>query len=137
MSAQRRSANHCGDLPSNSLVLAEPQCSRMRELLEACGLYFHMIENRFSVPIPKFATARRTPGSELRDRRTLEPISKSPEEDEEASELDEAEEVLRIELPAHQQASAPLNPGEEAFYHPAPCISAEPSAILCERVHPI
>src|SRR5436190_20762693 len=48
MSAQRRSANHCGDLPSNSLVLAEPQCSRMRELLEACRLYFHMIENRFS-----------------------------------------------------------------------------------------
>jgi hypothetical protein len=69
--------------------------------------------------------------------RTLEPISKSPEEDEEASELDEAEEVLRIELPADQQASAPLNPGEEAFDQPAPCISAEPSAILCERLHPI
>src|SRR3954465_1132198 len=67
----------------------------------------------------------------------LEPISKSPEEDEEASEVDEAEEVLRIELPADQQASAPLNPGEEAFDQPAPCISAEPSAILCERVHPI
>ena len=44
--------------------------------------------------------------------------------------MDEAEEVLRIELPADQQASAPLNPGEEAFDQPAPGISPKPSSIL-------
>ena len=46
---------------------------------------------------------------------TLEPISKSPEEDDEASELDEAEEVLRVIFPAHKYAALPLDPGEEAF----------------------
>ena len=49
----------------------------------------------------------------------LEPISKSPEEDDEASELDEAEEVLGVILPAHKYAALPLDPGEEAFYQPA------------------
>src|SRR5262249_47907980 len=40
----------------------------------------------------------------------LEPISKSPEEDDEASELDEAEEVLGVILPAHKYAALPLDP---------------------------
>ena len=44
----------------------------------------------------------------------VEPISKSPEEDDEASELDEAEEVLGVILPAHKYAALPLDPGEEA-----------------------
>jgi hypothetical protein len=48
-------------------------------------------------------------------RFTLEPISKSPAEDDEASELDEAEEVLRVIFPAHKYAALPLDPGEEAF----------------------
>src|SRR5579862_1293161 len=69
--------------------------------------------------------------------RTLEPISKLPEEDEQASELDEAEEVLRVELPSDQEAAAPLNPGEEAFDQPAPSISAEPATVLGERLHPV
>src|SRR6476619_8154978 len=63
---------------------------------------------------------------------TLEPISKLPEEDEQASELDEAEEVLRVELPADQQTTAPLDPSEEAFDQPAPSVSAEPAAVLGE-----
>ena len=60
----------------------------------------------------------------------LEPISKSLEEDDEASELHEAEEVLRIELPADKDAALPLNPGEEPFDQPAPGISAKAAAIL-------
>jgi hypothetical protein len=34
---------------------------------------------------------------------------------EQASELDETEEVLRVELPTDQQMAPPLNPGKEAF----------------------
>jgi hypothetical protein len=54
-----------------------------------------------------------------RVRERLGPISKSPEEDDEASQLDEAEEVLGVILPAHKYAALPLDPGEEAFYQPA------------------
>ena len=64
------------------------------------------------------------------EKRILEPISKSLEEDDEASELHEAEEVLRIELPADKDAALPLNPGEEPFDQPAPGISAKAAAIL-------
>ena len=60
----------------------------------------------------------------------LEPISKSSEEDEEAGELHEAKEVLRIKLPADKNATLPLYPGEEAFNQPAPGISPKPSSIL-------
>jgi hypothetical protein len=45
----------------------------------------------------------------------LEPIATLPEENEQASELDETEEVLRVELPTDQQMAPPLNPGKEAF----------------------
>ena len=62
---------------------------------------------------------------------SLEPISKSPEEDKEASELDEAEEVLWVELPSNQDAALPLNPGEEAFDELASLVSHQPAAILC------
>ena len=54
--------------------------------------------------------------------RWLEPISKSSEEDDEASELHEAKEVLGIELPAHEKAALPLNPGEEPLDQTAPRI---------------
>ena len=60
----------------------------------------------------------------------IEPISKSSEEDEEAGELHEAKEVLRIKLPADKNATLPLYPGEEAFNQPAPGISPKPSSIL-------
>src|SRR6201987_881676 len=60
----------------------------------------------------------------------LEPISKSFEEDNEASELHEAKEVLRIKLPADKDAALPLNPGEEPFDQPAPGISPKSASIL-------
>ena len=65
----------------------------------------------------------------------LEPISKSPEQDDEASELDEAKEVLGIVLPAHQDATLPLYPGKEALYQPAPCVSPQAAVVLRRRLH--
>ena len=65
-----------------------------------------------------------------RVRERLGPISKSPEEDDEASELDEAEEVLRVIFPAHKYAALPLDPGEEAFYQPPSGVSSESAAVL-------
>ena len=61
----------------------------------------------------------------------LEPISKSLEEDDQASELDEAEEVLWVILPSDEDATLPLNPCEEAFDHQPPCVSPQPASILC------
>jgi hypothetical protein len=55
---------------------------------------------------------------------SLEPISKSSEEDNEAGELDKAEEVLSVVLPADEYATLPLYPGEEAFDEPAPLVTA-------------
>ena len=55
---------------------------------------------------------------------SLEPISKSSEEDNEASELDKAEEVLSVVLPADKDATLPLYPGEEALDEPAPHVTA-------------
>ena len=54
----------------------------------------------------------------------LEPISKSPEEDNEAGELDKTEEVLGVVFPADQDATLPLDPGEEALDEPASHIAA-------------
>ena len=54
----------------------------------------------------------------------LEPISKSSEEDDEAGELDKAEEVLSVVLPADEYATLPLYPGEEALDEPAPLVTA-------------
>src|SRR6266511_3557305 len=42
----------------------------------------------------------------------LEPISKSPEEDNEAGELNKAEEVLGVVLPADEDSALPLDPGD-------------------------
>src|ERR1700760_2639893 len=70
---------------------------------------------------------------ELYSDQCLEPISKSPEEDDQASELDEAEEVLWVILPSDEAATLPLNPCEEALDHPSPCISPQPASILGGR----
>ena len=43
----------------------------------------------------------------------LEPISKSPEEDNEAGELNKAQEVLGVVLPADENSALPLDPGEK------------------------
>jgi hypothetical protein len=45
----------------------------------------------------------------------LEPISKSPEEDSEAGELNKAQEILGVVLPADEDSTLPLHPGEEAL----------------------
>jgi pimeloyl-ACP methyl ester carboxylesterase len=50
---------------------------------------------------------------------SLEPISKSPEEDNEAGELNKAQEVLGVVLPADEDSALPLDPGEEALNDPA------------------
>jgi len=49
----------------------------------------------------------------------LEPISKSPEEDNEAGELNKAQEILGMVLPADEDSALPLDPGEEALNEPA------------------
>jgi hypothetical protein len=54
----------------------------------------------------------------------LEAISKSSEEDNEASELDEAEEVLSVVLPADEDPTLPLYPGEEALDEPTSHVTA-------------
>src|SRR5262249_10974180 len=68
---------------------------------------------------PTFTSVRVQPES-------VEPISKPLEEDDEASELNEAEEVLGVILPLHKHAALPLDPGEDAFYQPpsAYCVAA-------------
>ena len=58
------------------------------------------------------------------DADVVEPISKSSEEDNEAGELDKAEEVLSVVLPADEYATLPLYPGEEALDEPAPLVTA-------------
>ena len=54
----------------------------------------------------------------------LEPISKSSEKDNEAGELDKAEEVLSVILPADKDATLPLYPGEEPLDEPASHVTA-------------
>jgi hypothetical protein len=54
----------------------------------------------------------------------LEPISKSFEEDNEAGELDKAEEIVGVVLPANEDPALPLNPGEEALDEPAAHVAA-------------
>ena len=58
------------------------------------------------------------------NNKTLEPISKSPEEDKEAGELNKAQEVLGVVLPANEDPALPLNPGEEALDKPAAHVAA-------------
>src|SRR5262249_37747807 len=67
-------------------------------------------------------------------RKCLEPISKSPEEDNEASELYEAEEVPGVVFPTDEDAALPLNPSKEELHEPASHIAAQPSPILRGRL---
>ena len=60
----------------------------------------------------------------IQKRRLLEPISKSPEEDNEASELYEAEEVVGVVFPTDEDAALPLNPSKEALHEPTSHIAA-------------
>ena len=53
-----------------------------------------------------------------------------PQEDQRASELDHAEEVCGVSLPAACEAAEVLQPGEQPFNFPAPQISSQRSAVL-------
>src|SRR5215831_8723927 len=64
-----------------------------------------------SSPANELTPVRLPPG-----RLRLEPISKSPEEDKEASELYEAEEVVGVVFPTDEDAALPLNPSKEALH---------------------
>ena len=55
---------------------------------------------------------------------SLEPISKSPEEDNEAGKLDETEKVVGVVFPADEDATLPLYPGEEPLDEPSPRVTA-------------
>src|SRR5215831_18365778 len=55
---------------------------------------------------------------------SLEPVSKSFEENNEAGKLDKAEEIAGVVLPANEDPALPLNPGEEAFDEPASHVAA-------------
>src|SRR5215831_893363 len=73
---------------------------------------------------PSTSSATRT-ATRLRPAvRSLEPISKSPEEDNEASELYEAEEVVGVVFPTDEDAALPLNPSKEALHEPTSHIAA-------------
>ena len=61
----------------------------------------------------------------------LEPVSKSPEEDYQASELDEAEEVLWVILPSDEDATLPLNPMRRSVRPPTAL------RIASAGVHPV
>jgi hypothetical protein len=52
------------------------------------------------------------------------PFSKSSEEDNEAGELYKAEEVLSVVLPADEDATLPLYPGEEPLDEPSARVTA-------------
>jgi hypothetical protein len=58
------------------------------------------------------------------ESKELEPISKTPEEDNKAGELDKAEEVLGVVLPADEDATLPLYPSEETLDEPPSHITA-------------
>src|SRR3972149_10038962 len=53
-----------------------------------------------------------------------------PQEDDEAAELEHAEEIGFVQLPASDQSAEVMQPGEEPFDLPAAAIAAEFSAIL-------
>jgi hypothetical protein len=63
----------------------------------------------------------------------LEPISKSPEEDNEAGELNEAKEVLWMIFPSGEDPALPLDPSEEAFDQPAPQEASQAAPVLRRR----
>src|SRR6516162_8890437 len=78
----------------------------------------------FSIPTPQGSPTPRRRGLPPCAWERREPISKSPEEDNEASELYEAEEVLGVEFPTDEDAALPLNPSKEALHEPTSHIAA-------------
>jgi hypothetical protein len=63
----------------------------------------------------------------------LEPISKLPEEDNEAGKLNEAKEVLWMIFPSDEDPTLPLDAGKEAFNQPAPQEASQAAPVLRRR----
>ena len=61
---------------------------------------------------------------------TLEPISKLPEEDDEASKLNKTQKVLGVKFPSNEDTTLPLYPSEEALDQPASLVSSQAPPIL-------
>jgi len=69
-------------------------------------------------------------------RERLERISKPPQENDEAAELQEAEEVLGLVVPAECDSTEALQPGEKAFDLPAATVATKGPAILLPAARP-
>ena len=63
----------------------------------------------------------------------LEPSSLMAQQDAYAAELDEAQEVLRVVLPARNQAAVVVKPDEEPLDLSAPLGAPKRSAVRCGR----
>ena len=90
--------------------------------LNAADTFWTSLENKPLSLLSGLFQKRRGVRSGLPD--LLEPISKSSEEDNEAGELYKAEEVLSVVLPADEDATLPLYPGEEPLDEPSPRVTA-------------
>ena len=67
----------------------------------------------------------------------LEGISKTPEQDAHAPELEEREEVLRVALVSGDQPAEVVEPGEQSLDLPATLVAAERTSILGRRSRPV
>src|SRR5262249_7468307 len=93
-------------------------------------------ESGRQVPVPR-ARPRTVPDTTLGRIRCpafTRTYLKIAEEDNEASELYEAEEVPGVVFPTDEDAALPLNPSKEALHEPASHIAAQPSPILRGRL---
>lgn len=69
-------------------------------------------------------------------RSSVEVISELPQEDEDAAEVEEAEEVLHLHLVAGDETTEVLKPGEKPLYLPAAPVSTQLTFILSLRLAP-
>lgn len=61
----------------------------------------------------------------------LEPVSYMPQQQRDVSKPDHAQEVLDVIFPAGDQATEPVQPGEQPLDAPASSVAAQWAAILC------
>ena len=92
---------------TEAIKLAKDQHAALRLVHVVDEITVYMMTET-PTPIADYLKAMREAGQKI-----LEPISKSFEEHDKASELHEAKEVLWVELPSNKNAALPLNPSEE------------------------
>src|SRR5262249_5142042 len=99
------------DVFRDKMWLAEPETREyFKNLIEFVDVW---------APRIKRPVARASERGAFNGFTRLELISKSPEEDDEAGELNKAQEILSVVLPADEDSALPLHPGEEALNEPA------------------